>query len=356
MADVHIVGAGPAGAISALSAIHHGHQVVISEDHPVSGLPENCSGLFSIDGLGSLKQFVDFKPTIINPIYGANIHINDTILSVRTQTPVAHVCNRSHLDVLLAQNAETEGAKINYGERIQGNFHANNIIGADGPLSHVARHFNFPKIKKFAATLQADLPFRCEDPRVVELFLSNQKFPGFFAWTIPHNEEKAEFGVGVEVPSRAQEAWKNLLKLKKIEAAVKPSGASIPLETRSKTAKSVSGKNIFLVGDAAGQVKSTTGGGVIFGGNCAALLGKHISNPGGYELEWRLKYGTDLALHSLFHNYLANQSDASLSALGRRLKKLNIDVYLSKNGHMDRPTKMVGPNLMAHLLKSILGV
>lgn len=354
MADVHVVGAGPAGTISAISAILHNHNVVISEDHPVSGLPENCSGLFSVDGLDSLRNFVDYRPAIINKIYGANIHLNDIVLRIRKAEPVAYVCNRSNLDCLLAENAETEGAKINYGERINGNFHAKNIIGADGPLSHVARYFHFPKIKKFAATLQADIDFTCDEPNIVEVFLSNEKFPGFFAWVIPHNEEKAEFGVGVEAPMCAADGWKNLLKLKKVKNAPKPSGAAIPIETRSQTGKKTTDKNIILVGDAAGQVKSTTGGGVVFGGNCAALAGKHITNPHRYELEWRLRFGPDLAIHKFVHDYLASQSDHSLSALGRQLKTMNLDSYLSKNGHMDKPTKMVHPKLFSHILKNFI--
>ncbi len=356
MADVHVIGAGPAGTIAAISAIRSGHNAVISEDHPAAGLPENCSGLFSVDGLESLRSFVDYRKTIINPIFGANIHLDGTTLSIRKENPVAFACNRALLDSLLASNAESEGAKINYGERISGNFHSNNIIGADGPFSQVARHFSFPKIKKFATTLQADVPFRCEDANMVEIFLSNEKFPGFFGWVIPHSDEKAEFGVGVEVPSKAINAWNSLLMLKKVQNAPKPTGDAIPLETRSKTAKKLSGKNILLVGDAAGQVKSTTGGGVIFGGNCAALAGRFATDPHRYEMEWRLKYGADLALHGLLHGYLASQSESSLSSLGRRLKKLNTDVYLSKHGHMDRPTKMVRPDLIVHIVRSIIGV
>ncbi|MFH1520930.1 MAG: NAD(P)/FAD-dependent oxidoreductase [Candidatus Micrarchaeota archaeon] len=355
MADVHIVGAGPAGTISAISAIRHNHNVIISEDHSVPGLPENCSGLFSVDGLNSLKNFVDHKKAVINKIYGANIHINGTVLQIRRPNPIAYVCNRSNIDFMLAKNAESEGAKINYGEKVTGDFHTENIIGADGPFSYVARHFNFPKIKKFVATLQTDVNFACADIGIVEIYLSNKLFPGFFAWVVPHHEEKAEFGVGVEVPMRAVDGWKNLLKLKKIENAPKPSGAIIPIETRPKTALKKNGKNILLVGDAAGQVKSTTGGGVIFGGNCAALAGKFITDPHRYEVEWRLRFGPDLTMHKFIHDYLASRSDSSLSALGKQLKTMNIDSYLSKNGHMDKPTKMIQPAIVLHLLKNFVG-
>ncbi len=356
MAKLHVVGAGPAGSIAALSALRNGDDVVVSEDHPVAGLPENCSGLFSRDGMESLRRFVDYRKHIINPIHGADIFFDGSAFSVRRKSPVAYVCDRSALDQSLASNAETEGARINYGEKVNGHYYADDVVGADGPLSHVALSHSFPKIRKYAATLQARIPFRCGDGHTVQMFLSNARFPGFFAWVIPHDEYTAEFGVGVELPHRAQDAWNRLLRLKGVSAAAKPRGAVIPLEARSRTALRIGRRNVLLAGDSAGQVKSTTGGGVIFGGNCAALAGKYHSQPFRYELEWRARYGADLAFHRMLHGYLATRCDGELSALGTRLKKLNFDVYLSNHGHMDRPTRMLRPALVAHIVRNITGV
>jgi flavin-dependent dehydrogenase len=266
------------------------------------------------------------------------------------------VCDRTALDQTLASNAEHEGARMNYCERVNGHYHSDSIIGADGPLSHVAFSHGFPKIRKYAATLQAKIHYPCGDAHAVQMFLSNDRFPGFFAWVIPHDEYMAEFGVGVESPQRVQDAWRELLKLKGVSSAPRPKGAMIPLEVRSKTALCAGRRTVLLAGDAAGQVKSTTGGGVIFGGNCAALAGKYHSQPLRYELEWRARYGADLAFHQLLHGYLASRRDDELSALGRKLKKMNFDVYLSNHGHMDRPTRMIRPALVAHVIKNITGV
>jgi flavin-dependent dehydrogenase len=328
---------------------------VVSEDHPLSGIPENCSGLFSHSGLESLREFINYKNHLINPVYGADVFLSGVKLSIRRKNPVAFVCDRAAFDAELAQKAEAEGAKINFGERVTGSFHAENIIGADGPHSFVARHFAFPKISKFALTLQAKLGYRCADPHTVEVHISNDRFPGFFAWIIPQDEYTAEFGVGVESPKRAIDAWNALLKMKGIVDAPKPSGFAIPLSTRQKSAGRMGGKNVLLVGDAAGQVKSTTGGGVIFGGNCARLAGRFATDPSRYELEWRARFGADLLAHSLVHNYLAGLPDRGLEALGRRLKKLNFDAYLSNHGHMDRPTLMLRPQLISHLFRNFMG-
>lgn len=350
MGNVHVVGAGPAGSIAAISAIRHGFRVTVSEEHGCAGLPRNCSGLFSKEGLESMSGFVDYKKHVLNPIHGARIHFDNELFTVRRKGPVAFVCDRSGLDRSLSEAAESEGAKIRFDERISSSFHAPNIIGADGPLSHVAKHFGFPALQKHAATLQAHIPYESEDPRMIEMYLSNSRFPGFFGWVIPQNESEAEFGVGVELPHRPMQAFNRLIALKGVKKAIKPSGFVIPLAPRKCTAKRMNGSNVLLAGDAAGQVKSTTGGGVIFGGMCAEAAGRNADNPGRYELEWRLRYGPDLAMHRMIHHFIASRSDAQLSGFCRRIKKLNLDSYLSHHGHMDRPTRMAGPHLVAHML------
>jgi flavin-dependent dehydrogenase len=356
MVKVHVVGAGPAGSIAAISALGQGHSVVMSEDHPVSGIPENCSGLFSHEGLESLSRFIDYRKFVIRPMHGAHLHFVDEKLSVRRNSPVGFVCDRAAIDQALSSRAESLGARINYNERIKDKFHSDYIIGADGPLSTVARHFKFPKIPEYAATLQAELPYHAEDPDSVEVFLSNQMFPGFFGWIIPHDEYSAEFGVGVQMPARVQEAWRCLLRLKGMQDLARPRGAVIPLSTRKRTGVIRGKYKVLLAGDAAGQVKSTTGGGVIFGGNCASLAGRHVTDPMRYELEWRLRYGPDLVLHKLVHDHLRSLPEQGISALGRRLKKLGCDSFLSNHGHMDRPTRMLGPALLNHVVKNLIGV
>lgn len=353
---VHVVGGGPAGSVAAIAALRSGHDVVVSEEHSVAGIPQNCSGHFSCDGLESLRRFVDCRKLVINKIRGAHIHLGTERLSVRRHAPVSFVCDRAALDGELALRAEREGAKVNYGERISGHFHADNIIGADGPLSSVARHFSFPRIHRFAATMQAMVKHASPEPDMVEVHISNSLFPGFFAWVIPHDCDTAELGVGVELPHRPADAWRRLVGLKKVENAPAPKGSLIPLEPRAQAAKRVGRHSILLAGDAAGQVKATSGGGVVFGTGCAAIAGRRPDSPTLYEAEWRALFGPDLAIHSFIHDYLASRSDEELSGLGRRLKKLNCEDYLSRSGHMDRPTRMLHPQIIYHFIRNIAGV
>ncbi len=354
MIDIHVIGAGPSGCISAISAIrNHNANVIVSEEHACAGIPMHCSGLFSIDGLESLKEFVDYKKVIINRINGAVIDIAGQKLTIDTKKSVAVVCNRTNFDRILAENAKKESAIMEYSKKVKNKFKANNIIGADGPNSIVASYFGFPRIKRFVSTLQTKIEYQCENLHIVEIFLSMSKFPGFFGWIIPHNKDEAEFGCGVLLPNNAKKAFDALLKMKGIKKAVNASGAIIPIESRVKTAIVYNGKNILLVGDAAGQTKATTGGGIVFGGNCAKLAGRYFDEPLLYELMWRRKYLPDLFLHSLIREQLSKKEDQELEKFAKKLKDAGVEEYLSKNGHMDKPTKMISFGLLGVLIRAI---
>jgi flavin-dependent dehydrogenase len=258
MSKVHVVGAGPAGSIAAISAVRAGHNVIMSEEHQKAGMPENCSGIFSIEGLESLKPVISYKRFVINKLWGANIFFGKEKLMIRAKKAVGCACDRSLMDEELASRAQLEGVKVIYNEKVKDNYQASNIIGADGPHSTVAKNFKMGKIPKYVSTLQAKVEMQFNEPGAVEIYLSNKNFPGFFGWIIPHDEYSGEMGVGVQLPHNVTDAWNYLMKLKKIKEPPKPAGAIIPKALRECTAKTVDRKNILLVGDAAGQVKSTS--------------------------------------------------------------------------------------------------
>ena len=355
MAKVQVIGAGPAGSVSAITAARNGHKVSLSEQHKKCGAPVNCSGLFSKEGLDALRDVINYRKFIVNDMWGADIHFADELLLVRSNKTIGYVCDRGAFDAELASTAELEGVRMNYGEKVNEDFKYSNIIGADGPNSQVAKYFKMGKIPRVVSTMRGMAKYNSGDKHIVQVFLSSSKFPGFFGWIIPHDEENAEFGVGVELPNDVQAAWKHLLKLKNIKEDVPVKSAIIPISTREKTAMKVGKKNIVLVGDAAGHVKATSGGGVVFGSLCAKLAGQHCTSPLRYDFEWRMRFGTDLRLHRMVRDFLNWKSDSQLRAFGRKLRQLRFDEYLSKNGSMDRPSKMIKPQMLLHLMKNIAG-
>jgi len=350
--DVHVIGGGPAGSIAAVSAARTGFNVVVSEEHEKSGSPSNCSGLFSKEGIESLGCFFDYRKFVLNRVRGAVIDFSGEKIKVSSKDVVGVVCDREKMDEEISGNAESEGVKFEYCKRIKGVYHSDNIIGADGPSSGVAGNFNFPKIKKYVGTFQADARYYSENPDFVEIFISSS-FPGFFGWVIPKNEETAELGCGVVLPNSPRDAFKELLKIKGVERTENEKGWTIPIKWREKTAGTFGNKNVLLVGDAAGQTKATTGGGIVFGGNCAAIAGENADDPEEYERKWKRKFGVDLFIHQIIQNHLEGKTDDELRRLGRWIKELKLDDYLSRKGHMDKPTRMVRPELLVHFLKNL---
>ncbi len=350
---IHIVGGGPSGSIAAQSALSSEHDVIISEEHHRAGIPQHCSGLFSVTGLESLKEFVDYKQTIVRPMYGADIHMGSTIIPIRKKEPVAYVCKRWQLDQLLLERAMEKGATVRFGKRITTEFCSDHIIGADGPLSRVAYGHNFPKITRYVQSLQATIPLKVENPDIVSVFVS-PVFKGFFGWIIPHDESTAEIGCGVVLGHDLRRAWEHLCKLSQVTVPPKPVGALIPIKTRSKTALRKGKRTVLLVGDAAGHTKATTGGGVIFGGNCARFAGLHATDPSAYEWAWKRKFGADMFIHQKVEDFLYKQNAESIESLGKRLEHINITEFLSQKGHMDKPTKMISLSLAPYLVRAFI--
>jgi len=86
--------------------------------------------------------------------------------------------------------------------------------------------------------------------------------------------------------------------------------------------------NLVTVGDAAGQVKASTGGGIIFG----CIAAEHATKPD-YERLWRKEIGYDLRLHLMIHQILNRLSDGNKDRLFRMVEEHH--TILESQGDMD---------------------
>jgi digeranylgeranylglycerophospholipid reductase len=357
MYDVQIIGAGPAGCIAAREAARRNLNVAVFEEHDEVGARLKCSGLLSKTGLESLG--VSYKKAILNKIYGARVYspsFNE--INIVCRDVKAFVIDRKKFDAACADGAERCGAKLLLGKRVaRKDLNSELIIGADGALSNVAAWSGFPSINEFAFCCQADFTNSdITDARVVDIFLSNAMFPGFFGWCIPLNESEARVGLGVFRDMRrsyslpARHYFNSFVKehpvvskiLKKSKQRNELS-AIIPLSARGETARG----RVLLIGDAAGQVKATTGGGIIFGGNCARIAGRLApgiikqGNSSQYERAWRRKFGKDLMLHKKIRDIYNSLSDAQIDRYFKFAKRAGAEKFLVEHGDMDSPTAIL---------------
>ena len=347
MYDVHVVGGGPAGCFAGIAAVLEGQKVLLSEEHGKIGQPEACSGLISKSGLESLRPYVDYRKVMLNEMTSAKIISGNQEFTIHPRQESAILVSRQGLDTLAAQRFEQEGGKLQLGEKVTRQFGAKSIIGADGPASAGADYFGFPKIGSYVASMQGDFRYECTDWHQTSVYLSAKEFPGFFGWAIPMNEEEAKIGLGVALPHHPLAFYRRFLK--RLGVSSKPTyefAAVIPTSVRKQTAMQKGGTSILLAGDAAGQVKATTGGGIFFGAQCGFIAGKHASSPSEYERQWKEKFGLDLALHRHFRTLLDLGGGEPNPMLLSAAKALFFEDLLSEQGRMDRWGAMIDPSIL----------
>ena len=123
------------------------------------------------------------------------------------------------------------------------------------------------------------------DPDFVELYL--RETPDFFAWIVPLEDNYARIGLASQQnPTPYLENFIKKLKSRmKDDKILNKTYGKIPIYSPKIRTSHENGK-IITVGDAAAQVKATTGGGVIMGGIAAKF-----SCRTDYEKKWRGEIG-----------------------------------------------------------------
>ncbi|VVB69728.1 Digeranylgeranylglycerophospholipid reductase [uncultured archaeon] len=352
--DISIIGGSMAGFLAGISACENGIYPTIFEEHDKVGKFGKCTGVMSLNGMKSFN--IDYKKCVSNYVNGAFIYFDDSEIKVEAKQDVASILYRQELDELLADIAVQKGCQIKTEEKFskgiqenekikfktnKGEYSTNYLIGCDGANSSVSANFDFPKLGKYDYAICNEIEITNITPRdkkKVEVFLDNQVLKGFFGWSVPVNEETMRIGFGVTDPLLFAESKKKFFEFKQIKPhlekgkTLREFSYVIPINVRSQTQK----QKIFLAGDSAGQVKATTGGGVIFGGNCAKIAGKVAAlKTDDYELQWRKKYGSMLNTHRTIRKMLDFPNNFFLNFGLTGFKLLGGSFWLSHFGDMD---------------------
>lgn len=349
--DCIVVGASCVGGMTAKAIARKGSSVALLEEHACVGKFNKCTALVSANGLERLG--VDFKKTVLNEIHGAVVHSPRVSFSVQTKAPVAFVLDRQAFDEKCVEEAVASGAQLflNAGARRisqnggwnvgtkEGEFHSKVVVGADGLGSFVAREAGLPPFRRFVSAWEAEYSFSQEPLDKVHVFLDQTIAKNFFAWSVPVDGNTARVGLATTNPSALNAGKQRLLKKMGLSEEKKKGrefNYSIPLFPRERTQKS----SVVLVGDAAGQVKSTTGGGIVFGGLCGAEAAGAIENyfekgVMDYEQRWRKAYEQTFRMHWLLHSRLFSLPNPALDFAFASAKITGVPFLLERMGDMD---------------------
>lgn len=376
--DIIIVGGSANGAQAALSAAEEGRTVAVIEEHHTIGMPEHCSGLFSYWGLEAIDSMPPDNIIFNKEIYGSRIVApNGKVLTVKKPEPHAIVADRAAFDRFVmnkaiqkgvdlfqpfrAVDAKREGGLVTVSiqskdERM--NLRAPMVISAEGIRAGIANKLGLegPPRSEFVNAAQFYMQDLNDlDRTLVEVYQSREYAEDFFAWVIPMDDNSAKVGLGTKKRSASLE----LEKMIKNHPVLKErcAGAEIRRRTAGRIPttgplKKTYADNLLLTGDVAGQIKPTTGGGVILGGIAARIAGKVASDAvvtkntsarqlKTYQKLWRKEMLMNLKKMRLVRKYMNQLSDAEVNTFFTMLEEKGVLSDIAKYGHVDDQATLI---------------
>jgi len=359
--DTIVIGGGPAGLIAAAEIARGGPSVLVLEEHPQIGLPDHCAGLISISGLERIG--VDPSPrSIQNIVTGARlIAPNGTVLEIGGNEDKAYVLDRSLFDRSLAMGAIEAGTEIRLRSRVTEvqrrddgflcrtssgkGYLCRLLVDAEGISSRILRMLGLPHPSSdwvFPAA-QFEISGMKFETEMAEVYFGQDIAPGFFAWSIPMSKDSSKIGLAVQ-------GGNPLEMLKHFRRRCFPSSQVFSIRLGSvflgDPCTKTFDRNLLVVGDAAGQTKPTTGGGVVVGGLCAQIAGRvgvsallednlSAKTLSQYEKQWRSMLGGDLAKMRVLRRLFPRISDDSLNRMLEFALRSNLRRVIEERGDMD---------------------
>ncbi len=293
---ISIVGAGPVGCYVA-SLLAKRYDVNVYEQKEAIGKPIQCTGIVT----SAIDEVVNVKKTVINTIDTIRIIApNKKYIDVNFKKP-DYVLDREKFDNYFFNKAVDNGVGFEFGARFRDykngkilvnrtEIKTNLLVGADGPFSMVAKKNKMYGDRKFMTAMQYRVKSKVEED-LVEIYLGY----GCFGWIVPEDRNIARIGV---IDYKSPGIYLNkLLRDRKYKILENQSGLVPIYDPKLKTQK----ERVFLVGDAATQVKASTHGGLVPGLKAAKELGKSFRN---YERNWKRKIGRELWLSLMIRKRL----------------------------------------------------
>ena len=360
--DVCIVGASIAGNYLTYLLSKSNLRILVLEDHKKIGIPFQCAGIIS----QKLSQLIQLPTNIIlNRVSSAKI-VNPSgkhISLSGDERP--YIIDRIALDCLYYDKAK-DISNITYflGERYKSFeyridngkkyvlvetskriFKTKVLIGCDGPLSSVGKQLNVKNNVLYASQIRVKANFN--EAEAAMYF--DPQWKQLFGWIVP--EGNHIFRIGIAAAKNVKNCFKRFLEKLDVDIdnKIDQQGGIIPYGIMNK----ISFNNIMLLGDSAGQVKATTGGGIVmlltaakYASNCINLCFKNED----FSKKFIKKYygkpcartiGRELKLHYLIRLILEKFKNKDFDAFFKIVKENKIEHIISFYGDMDFPKALV---------------
>lgn len=282
------------------------------------------------------------KSSIVNKVRRFELFTDGRAATIDLAQPDL-IIERAKLIRSLAEHARGAGAEIHLGRSFRSltprpkkislelqhagkdtseEFAAETVVASDGALSAVAQAAGWPK-PVTVPLVQAIVPLPKDmSPDTVRVWFVPNDTP-YFYWLIPESAERGALGIIGETGSEARKDLDAFLVKRKLEPSAFQ-GARIPVYKRwVPVEKKFGSARVFVVGDAAAQVKVSTVGGIVTGLRGAAGVAEAILNPGSQRELRRLRRELDmhLLIRRALHDFQQDDYSSLVDSLNQPAKR-----------------------------------
>ena len=371
--DVVVTGGSVSGLLAAREAAAGGLSVVVLEEDAEIGTPEHCGGLVSIAGIRDLGLVPDASTVENKSIARARILSPTNGFEISAEKQKVMVLDRRAFDKQIAFQAQKMGAEIKVkcamrsfvrerqGFRVktsEGDLVCKYFIDARGVPSIISRNrkgvLQSAQYEVYAPWIERD---------TIEVVFDSQRYPGFFAWIIPTAQGSGKVGVagrGINAADALQSYIDGKGKCSIVRKVYAPIWVNGPMENFIPS-------GAITVGDAAGQSKPTTAGGIYTCGMGGVLAGRAVAeatkkNDDGllerYQKIWLSMFGSEFEKMLLARKLLERLDNKAIDDLFSAVPQDKI-AEVSASGDFDFHSaalaKILGAKTAARMAKAVLG-
>jgi geranylgeranyl reductase family protein len=341
MYDAVVIGAGPAGLYAGLRLAQNGLRVALLEEHHVVGRPVHCTGILARE---AFDEFDIARDVILNELTAARfISPSGRDVVYRPRAIEAVAIDRAAFDTDLAERAARAGVAFFHGARVTGvtrDVHGVTVTAVGHPAvsaracvlacgGRYALHrqlgLSVPSI--YLHTAQKEVP--AAHPGDVELHFGSYVAPKGFGWVVPIRRGGRSYArIGVMSEDRSPTHFDRMVARVAGRLGVRPTDEDpprqkiLPLNRISRTY----GDRLVVVGDAAGLVKPTTGGGIYYSLVSASLAADVLTGAlhednltsarlADYERMWRERLEGELNTQLAFRSLAQSMHDDDIEGL-----------------------------------------